>query len=655
MLLPVPAAVMWAGATYQIARGPYWLGTNYDPSYAYLLNSVRLAQLQTPQHVDHPGTTVHALGALVLPVVHRSLGITEELEDDVLRYPEFYLRILTGCFLCLYTALLYLCGSLALDVLGSVPLAWLVQATPFLSLNGFLELSDVKPEPLLLSVAAAVTAVLLWSLSVPTPAPRRVALVLGVITGIGIATKVTALSLCAIPLVLLSGWRSRRTWAYGLMVALLLSVAPIFPELSRLLRFVLQVATGTGLYGRNLFADKVDYWMRLKQLVREEIGFLAVVLAGAAVGAGLAWRARRRGMAEPRTATLKALLASVAVAMLQFALVLKQPYQPRYLLPALGLVGVMLALTLRLVCWNQAGRARPLVCALVIAVLTAAGVFQGRRLEKQVTSLTAAASAQEEARRLAESFTDCPVVNYYRSSSEAEALRHGNVESGLGLAQKLQTVHPDAIFLNGWSRQFQDYRGPLGADDWGQRWPCLVFQGPPGGPSRPFSPLSEFDRKVVPVTGALTVALEGPWEAVLVAGKSRRPIPLTAFSGWTHASGLGSLEGPYPDWGLPVVRWGLDRQTRLGFQGSGARMTLVAEGRPHMPAQVLVVLVNGQEAARHVYSGRGGFESLKVTFDSQPGPNEVVLEYGAAEVVEGRPLAVLFKTLRISTALVDSP
>lgn len=94
-----------------------------------VLNSLRLAGLQSPKHVDHPGTTVHLVGAVLLRLVHIALRTGEGLEDDVLAHPEFYLQMMSGSCVCIYAVLLYLCGALALDVLRSLPLAWLVEAT----------------------------------------------------------------------------------------------------------------------------------------------------------------------------------------------------------------------------------------------------------------------------------------------------------------------------------------------------------------------------------------------------------------------------------------------------------------------------------------------------------------------------------------------
>src|SRR5262245_51688104 len=52
------------------ARGPFWYGKNSDPDYAYLFNSLVVAQVRSPGHIDHPGTTLQVFGALVLRARH---------------------------------------------------------------------------------------------------------------------------------------------------------------------------------------------------------------------------------------------------------------------------------------------------------------------------------------------------------------------------------------------------------------------------------------------------------------------------------------------------------------------------------------------------------------------------------------------------------
>ena len=87
-LLVLPVCLFLTGLALNGIRGPYWLGANSDPEYAYLLNALSLAELHPVGHYDHPGTPVQTIGALSLRVFHSFLSPAEELPRAVLSDPE---------------------------------------------------------------------------------------------------------------------------------------------------------------------------------------------------------------------------------------------------------------------------------------------------------------------------------------------------------------------------------------------------------------------------------------------------------------------------------------------------------------------------------------------------------------------------------------
>jgi hypothetical protein len=118
------------------------------------------------------------------------------------------------------------------------------------------------------------------------------------------------------------------------------------------------------------------------------------------------------------------------------------------------------------------------------------------------------------------------------------------------------------------------------------------------------------------------------------------------FRPFRNEEGLGPVAGPYPQSGLPRIRWGL-----------GAGSAFVAEGSPNAHAilaieasaqgnvgQTLSILINGQLKQAAPLSA--GFVSLNVPFifDRQ-GSAKVELRYGRPV-----PNAVLYKTLTVRYA-----
>src|SRR5271165_5917786 len=72
------------------SAGPQWLGSNSDPCYPYLFNSLLLLDGQPPAYTDHPGTTTELFGAACLRSC--SLQSKDKLVKDVLDHPETYMK-----------------------------------------------------------------------------------------------------------------------------------------------------------------------------------------------------------------------------------------------------------------------------------------------------------------------------------------------------------------------------------------------------------------------------------------------------------------------------------------------------------------------------------------------------------------------------------
>ena len=75
------------------ASGPYWLHFNLDPTYPYLFNSLNLLNKIPPSHIDHPGTPVQLLGALILKITHLGSSI-DQITEKILRDPEQYIQLI---------------------------------------------------------------------------------------------------------------------------------------------------------------------------------------------------------------------------------------------------------------------------------------------------------------------------------------------------------------------------------------------------------------------------------------------------------------------------------------------------------------------------------------------------------------------------------
>lgn len=120
------------------------------------------------------------------------------------------------------------------------------------------------------------------------------------------------------------------------------------------------------------------------------------------------------------------------------------------------------------------------------------------------------------------------------------------------------------------------------------------------------------------------------------------------FSGYEAASGLGAIEGPYPQWGLDKVRWGNGpRSVMRVATASEGQYRLLAEGRCAVAGARTSLLVDGQAAGSFVFASNSRFERAEFTFHLTPGPHELELTYSDWDRTGGQSRAVLFNLLKL--------
>ncbi len=124
------------------------------------------------------------------------------------------------------------------------------------------------------------------------------------------------------------------------------------------------------------------------------------------------------------------------------------------------------------------------------------------------------------------------------------------------------------------------------------------------------------------------------------------------FFGWFDSAGLHHLEGPYPHWDLPLVRWGIGPRTALRFRSDGRPHTLRAAARRNDAGnQVLTVYLNGDEVGTYPIGQEYGFTPLAARLGTRPGVNELIIEYASVDTpATPDHRAALFRRLQILPA-----
>lgn len=122
---------------------------------------------------------------------------------------------------------------------------------------------------------------------------------------------------------------------------------------------------------------------------------------------------------------------------------------------------------------------------------------------------------------------------------------------------------------------------------------------------------------------------------------------------FSRVSNFASLEGPYPQWNLPRVRWGLGPETRIEFVSDEAReVNMVFLVRTSIEDQEMEVSLNNKAIKKvHVRSDlkEGAFQEVQVKGVLRKGRNGLVLDYSRWKKDGEKRLAVLFSLVQIGS------
>ncbi len=517
------------------ARGPYYWSENFDPEYAYLLNSLNLLTFQAPHHTDHPGTTLQELGAAVIFVrwmIDGAWGPWQPLSEAVLSRPEDYLHAISVTLQAAFCGLLWAVGIRIWRRTGSLAAALTLQAGFLVFHQTLLALTRVSPEPLLMIAALALAIPLIPMMfeqqSKDSGEEGGPAMLTGAIVGFGIVTKLTFLPLAALILVFRS-WRPRLRFGAAMLVSMAVFLLPVWGELNRIFGWTLGLATHQERYGRGEAGlPNVDTLIHgVHRLSLAEPLLFPLAAAVAAVLALLFLRGRQ--IAGDRAPWLRRALLAGLLGIGGVVLLTAKHYAAHYSLPALALLPLLVAAVVAST-RRRTGR-RTLAIPMAVLVLVAAGVvhnawrigrwtFALRRIQHEIW-------AQEQ---LLASRPDCLAAGVYRSSLPGFALHFGNFSSDWRHIRPLEKLYPEEIHFQVFSGNFEAYGFEAKNDEIRARLAggeCVLMQGSPEGMSRVrgvrFEPLTPGERqRVYELTGVADLRPDyAPSEGTVVISAAR--------------------------------------------------------------------------------------------------------------------------------------
>jgi hypothetical protein len=615
-VLAVPAAYLAATAWAAREVHPLWMGGSTDPTYAYVLNSLLVAEGTPPAQATHPGTPLQVLGAVVLRVAHRLSGSALDLRRHVLTDPEYFTDALCGTLVALITLATIAQGWAALHLTGSALCAMAAQAAPLASVWGVRSSVLVMCEPLVLALGFAASAAVLRSLRRGPDASPGEAALLGVLVGVAIATKVMYVSLALLPLL----WLRRRPRLIALatiVVTFALGIAPLWRTLPAVAVWLLAVLGHTGAWGAGPagFIVPGSFPRALAAI------FAGDPLIHAAIALLVAAAALCRSPDPAVRAARRCAWAVVAAAMASVLLGAKQSSIVTYYhMPAVSLTGLAVALAYRLSsCSAPASRWPKGLAALWLAATVG---YQAWWLERFLERRRPVRPAAVQAARAAAAAGGDRVLQGYCVSSVASSLTFANEWAGRRFSSELRALYPRAYSYDWAGLHF--FGRPLTA---GELDGLLV-----GGDSLvlwdatwwPYDSWDWFRGAVVEHVGSYQ--RDQLFRARLVpvedgAGAAAAPFAgVIILTGSTDRPSLERVRRPYIEPLGPV--------TRLAVLGTGGPAQLVAEWQyVGSGSQALRVQVDGLEVHRQGVAASEARPRLSVAIPPRTGLIAVDIRY----------------------------
>jgi hypothetical protein len=434
------------------------------------LNAANLAGLKGVGHIDHPGTPVQVLGAVTIKVVH-FFNFSSEIDwrTDVLQRPEYYLKAINIVMVALNVLMLLTLGMFTYFLTDNFWLSLWLQFSPFFSITLLqFGLTRVTPEPLLFFSSSLMIVVLVFVLkahsdNLTTPGENVIMIfIFGLITGFGIACKVTFIPLMVIPLILFPKLKNKILYLFAAGISFVIFTLPIIRMYPRFFDWVHNLLTHSGRYGSgpSQLISTEKYIKNIKQLL---IGnpFFSIILVLALVIVVITLLVPKFRKDYGSTIHFK-LLAAVGAAQLIGLLMVSKHSAHHYLLPVLNLSGITLFFIflyfkhlLGQYNVNPKILTAPTAIFLVFLFVLANPVGQ---LNKTITRLknvkVQSLAIHQEVKN---NYKNYAKIFYYGSSSPEYALKFGNDLSRSCHSEPLQKLYKNVYFYDIWTKRFAGF------------------------------------------------------------------------------------------------------------------------------------------------------------------------------------------------------
>lgn len=456
--LIIPIILIFLFIKLNSVRGYYYLGSNSDPEYAYLLNSLKISELKEPSHIDHPGTTLQLLGGFII----RALNInksTNNIQIDVLINSENYLSYINIFLLFLVILAVLLLGAYIYKITGNIWFGIILQLSVLYSSNTYVELSRVRPEYLLILASLALTLTIISLLKNNLSSKiNRYIIAFSLISGFGMATKIIFFPILLFPLIILPSIKNKAYYTIGTMMSFVMFTFPIIKQYGKIFDWIKALFFHSGAYGSGpvTIIDPSLYLNNIKLALSDNVIFSIILFISVIFIITNITISRYRDHAK-QGLEFKILISLTVTQIIQILLVSKQ-YSSHYLIPSLMLTGVIIVFLIINVKKIFNFRPSRKYYFGVIVTIFAFSYYSVNTFSSVASLIEKIKNDQMSVVNTAnDAYKNYAKIYYYRSSAHGYALKFGNDFSGNEYSHSLNQQYPNSYFYNIWDKKYYNF------------------------------------------------------------------------------------------------------------------------------------------------------------------------------------------------------
>ncbi len=311
-----------------------------DPDFVYFMSGLTLSDGSLKVgHIDHPGTPLQLLIALIFKITYLFRGDAHNYIEDVFLHPDLYLSIVNLVITSLTAGLLLYAGHMIYKTTRSVFYALLFQTAPFLPMIWYDLIGRVTPELLLPFPVILLTLLVVKNYFAKDETTNRDLFLFALVSAFGLSIKLTFLPFLLIPFIIINSWKKRILFSGASLIGFFIFAFPVTLQIERFWGWTKNLFLHSGQYGGGE-ANIVDFQLlqaNLSQLYNNEKYYFVILL-------GLIVLTLVYSLLSRHKSERKILGIAVAVTLtivIQFLMVGKH-YAHHYFIPALMLLPLVI-------------------------------------------------------------------------------------------------------------------------------------------------------------------------------------------------------------------------------------------------------------------------------------------------------------------------